>query len=67
MVIIDIGRNLSRLAMMVLSQASSVAVVMSPDPTSAANTRALLQYMQPRRSWASASSSSATAPWGWRT
>jgi MinD-like ATPase involved in chromosome partitioning or flagellar assembly len=46
MVIIDIGRNISRLAMMVLSQASSVVVVMSPDPTSAANTRALLQYMQ---------------------
>ncbi|MBM3121322.1 MAG: response regulator [Chloroflexi bacterium] len=45
-VIIDVGRNLSRLAMLVLSQASSVAVVMSPDPTSAANTRAMLQYMQ---------------------
>lgn len=45
-VIVDIGRNLSRLAMLVLSQASSVAVVMSPDPTSAANTRAVLQYMQ---------------------
>jgi MinD-like ATPase involved in chromosome partitioning or flagellar assembly/ActR/RegA family two-component response regulator len=46
MVIIDIGRNISRLAMMVLSQATSVAVVMSPDPTSAANSRAILQYMQ---------------------
>jgi MinD-like ATPase involved in chromosome partitioning or flagellar assembly/CheY-like chemotaxis protein len=45
-VIIDVGRNLSRLAMLVLSQASAVAVVMSPDPTSAANTRAMLQYMQ---------------------
>ena len=45
-VIVDVGRNLSRLAMLVLSQASSVAVVMSPDPTSAANTRAMLQYMQ---------------------
>jgi MinD-like ATPase involved in chromosome partitioning or flagellar assembly len=45
-VVVDVGRSISRLAMMVLTQASCVAVVMSPDPTSAANTRAILQHLE---------------------
>jgi Flp pilus assembly CpaE family ATPase len=45
-VLVDIGRNLSPLAMLVLAQADLLAIVFSPDPATLGNTRALMSYLE---------------------
>jgi Flp pilus assembly CpaE family ATPase len=44
-VIIDIGRNLSRLSMFVMAQADQAVMVMSPDAAVAAQTRSVLGFL----------------------
>lgn len=45
-VVVDLGRNLSRVAMVVLAQTDIPVMVMSPDPVVAANTRAALGFLE---------------------
>lgn len=45
-VLVDVGRSLSRLTMLVLTQANVLAVVLSPEATPLANTQSLLRYLE---------------------
>ncbi len=45
-VVVDLGRNLSRVALLVLAQTDIPVMVMSPDPVVAANTRAALGFLE---------------------
>ncbi len=45
-VVVDLGRNLSRIALLVLAQTDIPVMVMSPDPVVAANTRAALGFLE---------------------
>ncbi len=45
-VLVDVGRSLSRLTMIVLTQAHVLAVVLSPESTPLANTQSLLKYLE---------------------
>lgn len=45
-VVVDLGRNLSRVATLVLAQTDIPVMVMSPDPVVAANTRAALGFLE---------------------
>jgi CheY-like chemotaxis protein/MinD-like ATPase involved in chromosome partitioning or flagellar assembly len=45
-VLVDVGRSLSRLTMIVLTQAHALAVVLSPESTPLANTQSLLKYLE---------------------
>ena len=45
-VLVDVGRSLSRLTMIVLAQAHVLAVVLSPESTPLANTQSLLKYLE---------------------
>ena len=45
-VLVDVGRSLSRLTTIVLTQAHVLAVVLSPESTPLANTQSLLKYLE---------------------
>ncbi len=45
-VLVDIGRNLSPLAMLVLAQADILSIVFTPEPAVLGNTRALMSFLQ---------------------